>query len=70
MKIVEIMDGLRIALSNEESFIANKVKNGEVTDVSQLSERGKQVLLTLIHKNVLNIDGRKLSFNDEEKGIW
>lgn len=73
MKIIEIMGGLRIPMSNEETDLTNKVKSHQVSEVKQLSDREKQVLLGLIHKNIVNIDGVKLSFNglQESEGlIW
>jgi hypothetical protein len=73
MKIIEIIGGLRVPLNNEEVDLSNKVKKQTVKEVSDLNDREKQVLLLLVHKNVVNIDGNKITFNGlqhPDEAIW
>jgi hypothetical protein len=64
MKIVEIIGGWRLPLSNEETVIVEGVKTKKLTEISQLNDRARQVVLELVRKNVLNItEDNKIFFN-------
>jgi len=61
MKIIEITNGLTLALSNEEAAILKKFKMGEEKLLSDLSEREEVVCNNLVRKDVLvrcKIDGK------------
>jgi len=61
MKIIEITNGLTLALSNEEAAILKKFKMGEKKLLSDLSEREEVVCNNLVRKDVMarcKIDGK------------
>jgi len=63
MKMIEIFGEMRLPVFNEEVEVLKKVKNKKITEVSHLNDRERQVVLGLVRKNVLNINGNSISFN-------
>ena len=61
MKIIEITNGLTLALSNEEAAILKKFKMGEEKLLSDLSEREEVICNNLVRKDMMarcKIDGK------------
>lgn len=61
MKIVEIMGGLRLPITNEEAELLSKFKDNDSIVKSKLNEREQTIANQLVNKNVLyrkNQDGK------------
>lgn len=54
MKIVEILNGLQVPITNEEADILKKFNEAEVIPRSELDEREREVANSLVNKEVLN----------------
>lgn len=66
MKIIELFGDLRLPIFNEEVDVVKKVKNKKLTEVSQLSDREREIVLGLIRKNVLRLEENQIFFNGPE----
>ena len=63
MKIVEILGGLRIMISEEEKDFVNKLKKNDGVNLSELSDREMELADTLLRKNIVNINEYRVHFN-------
>ena len=61
MKIVELVNHIRVPITNEESDLLGKFHNEELVEKSKLSLREQQIANQLVNKDILlrkNQDGK------------
>jgi hypothetical protein len=54
MKIIEILNGLQVPITNEEADILKKFNEAEIIDRAELDEREREVANSLVNKEILN----------------
>ena len=63
MKIVEILGGYRIMISEEEKELVNKLEKHGGMNLTELNDRELELADTLLRKNVVNINEYRINFN-------
>ena len=64
MKIIEILGGLKLMISEEEKDFIDKVKKNNGINLSDLNDRELELADMLLRKNAINIDDYRVNFND------
>lgn len=53
MKIVELINGIQLPLTNEESDVLSRFEETALVEASQLNEREREIANRLVNKDVL-----------------
>lgn len=53
MKIVELINGIQLPLTNEESDVLGRFEETALIEASQLNEREREIANRLVNKDVL-----------------